>query len=60
MEWAAMIHIMKCCICGKMAKAHLLILDKNICSKCENEIVEAEAGDENYDSYQSQLKKLFK
>ena len=60
MECALMIYIMKCCICGKMTKVHLRILDKNICSRCENKIIEAQAGDKNYDRYQNGLKKLFK
>jgi hypothetical protein len=54
-----MIQIMKCCICGKITKVHLLILGKNICSDCENKIVQIKAEDKNYQDYQNRLKKLF-
>lgn len=59
MECALMIQIMKCCICGKITKVHLLILGKNICSDCENKIVQIKAEDKNYQDYQNRLKKLF-
>ena len=54
-----MIQIMKCCVCGKMSKANLLILGKNICLRCEDKIVQMEAGDKNYKYYKNGLKKLF-
>lgn len=41
-----MIHIEKCCICGKMARSHLIILGKNICSSCEDKIVQVKAQDD--------------
>lgn len=53
------IDIMVCGICRKIKRVNMVILGRNLCSSCEKEIVNAQAGDEAYGMYMKSIRDLF-
>ncbi|HOB19343.1 MAG TPA: sigma factor G inhibitor Gin [Candidatus Atribacteria bacterium] len=53
------IDIMVCGICRKIKRANIVILGRNICKSCEEEIVGAKAGDEAYSRYMESIRNIF-
>ena len=52
-----MIRIIECCMCNKITKANLVLRDTNICSSCEQKIMEAKIGNQDYFRYKEGIKR---
>ena len=55
-----MIRIMECSICSKTSKENLVLLGRNICSRCEAEMVRSGVGDSSYPLYREKIKNILK
>jgi len=54
-----MIRIMKCSICSDMKRENLVLLGKNICSTCEEKMIEANSDDIIYQLYMDRIKHIW-
>jgi hypothetical protein len=53
-----MIKVMKCSLCNQMKKTNLVILDRNICSGCEERLLNTCAGDQEYSQCMEGIKRI--
>ena len=50
---------MYCIVCGREEMPNLIIMGKNICESCENEIIKLNVEDNNYTEYIDAIKNIF-
>ncbi|HHY81750.1 MAG TPA: hypothetical protein GX505_03600 [Clostridiales bacterium] len=55
-----MVELMECSICCKPKKENLILLGKNICSECEERIVQSNAGDLSYSVFLEKIKDILR